>query len=303
MSAQVFVAASFMYDMVATAPRLPAPGETLIGTAFATYVGGKGFNQAVAAARAGAGTAVLGRIGQDRYGEEFRTFLAAEGIDASYLIADAETGTGVGLPVVDSHGQNAIIVVPRANEAVSVRDVETARAAIEAAKILLLQLELPLRATTRAAQIAAGAGVQVILNPAPFAEVPAELAGCIDVLVPNEVELAQLVPGAPDLVTAAAQLQADWRCAVVVTRGGEGALVLDADAAPVAIGGVAVAVTDTIGAGDAFCGNLGARLAAGDSLVQAARYANFAAALSVTRSGGAPSTPTADETDVFVTRS
>lgn len=303
MSAQVCVAASFMYDMVATAPRLPRPGETLVGTGFATYVGGKGFNQAVAAARAGAGTTVLGRIGQDRFAEEFRDYLADEGIDASHLIGDEQVGTGVGLPVVDAQGQNAIIVIPRANEEVSVGDVEAASAAIEAADVLLLQLELPLAATARAAQIASAAGVQVILNPAPFADVPAGLAECIDVLVPNEVELDQLVPGRPDIARAAADLQADWGCAVVVTRGGEGALVLDRSAEPVRIEGLQVAVTDTIGAGDAFCGNLGARLAAGENLVEAARYANHAAALSVTRSGGAPSTPTAQETDEFVTRS
>ena len=205
--------------------------------------------------------------------------------------------------MVDAHGQNAIIVVPRANEAVTVSDIEVAREAIESAQVLLLQLELPLAATVCAAQIAAAAGVQVILNPAPFAEMPPGLAECVDVLVPNEVELDQLVPGQPDIAGAAAQLQDEWGCAVVVTCGGEGALVLDGTAEPVLIEGLRVAVTDTIGAGDAFCGNLGARIAAGDSLVEAARYANHAAALSVTRSGGAPSTPTAQETDEFVTRS
>lgn len=288
-----------MYDMVATTPRLPQPGETLIATGFATYVGGKGFNQAVAAARAGMATAVLGRVGQDPFAEEFREFLDAEQVDATHLHTDAETGTGLGLPVVDAEGQNSIIVVPRANRAVTVADIEVAAGAIQGASVLLLQLELPVPAITTAAQIAAAAGVQVVLNPAPFTDVPQPLRDCVDVVVPNEVEARQLAPDANTLHEAAAHLQRTWGCAVVITCGAGGVLVLGVGTEVVHVPGIAVQVVDTIGAGDAFCGNLGARLAAGDSLVAAAAYANVAAALSVTRAGGAPAAPTATETEGF----
>ncbi|MGC5629248.1 ribokinase [Georgenia sp. Z1344] len=294
--AQVCVVASFMYDMVATAPRRPAPGETLVGTGFATFVGGKGFNQAVAAARAGARTAAVGRVGEDHFATEFRDFMSAEGIDAAGVASDAENGTGVGLPVVVEGGQNSIIIVPRANEAVTTEDVEGARATIESADVLLLQLEIPLPAVRLAAEIARGAGTRVVLNPAPFVDVPREILDLVDVLVPNEVELGQLVPGEPDLADAALALRRSSGCVVVVTCGSAGVLVVDSDAAPRRLDAHRVEVVDTIGAGDAFCGNLAARLALGDDLDTAIGLANAAGALSVTRPGGAPSAPTAAET-------
>lgn len=297
---QVCVVASFMYDMVATAPRLPAVGETLMGTGFATYVGGKGFNQAIAAARAGATTGVIGRVGTDPFAAEFRQFLHTEGVDDEHLVADDEHGTGVGLPVVDERGQNAIIIVPRANHALSLDDVEAGREMIAGAAVLVLQLEVPIAPIIHAARIARDAGVTVVLNPAPYAAVPPELLESVDVLVPNEVELGQLVPGGADLDQAAIALQRSVGCAVVVTCGAAGLLVVGDDARLLRVPAHEVQVADTIGAGDAFCGNLGARLALGDDLLSAVRYANAAAALSVTRLGGAPAAPTATETERFV---
>lgn len=294
--AQVCVVASFMYDMVATAPRRPAEGETLVGTGFATFVGGKGFNQAVAAARSGASTAVVGRVGEDHFATEFRDFLRAEGIGDAHVTGDREQGTGVGLPVVVEGGQNSIIIVPRANEAVTVSDVEAARPAIEGAEVVLLQLEIPLPAVRLAAQIASDAGTTVVLNPAPFADLPPDVLDLVDVLVPNEVELSQLVPGEPDPTEAALALRRSAGCVVVVTCGRAGVLVVDDEGAPRRIAAHRVDVVDTIGAGDAFCGNLSARLALGDDLDTALRFANAAAALSVTRPGGAPAAPRAAET-------
>lgn len=302
----VCVVASFMYDLVATAPRRPASGETLIGTSFATYVGGKGFNQAVAAARAGAKTAVVGRVGEDSFGAEFHAFLAAEGIDANHLLTDAQHGTGVGLPVVEDSGLNSIIVIPRANQAVTVEDVEAARAAIERSAVLLLQLELPEAPTVHAARIAHEAGATVVLNPAPFAALPAEIRAYVDVLVPNEGELRGLAGdgsgGRAPVLAVAEAVQSEWDCTLVVTLGEEGVLVLDLDVDPVTVPAHVVDVVDTIGAGDTFCGNLGARLAAGDSLIDAVTYGNAAAAIAVTRHGGAPAAPRSDEVDVFVRR-
>ncbi|TDE89713.1 ribokinase [Occultella glacieicola] len=282
-----------MYDLVATAPRRPGPGETLIGSQFATFVGGKGFNQAVAAARAGATTAVIGRLGEDLFAAEFREFLGAEGIGATDVSSDPEHGTGVGLPVLDETGQNSIIVIPRANLAVTVADVEAARARIESATVLLLQLELPMDATVRAARIARAAGVRVVLNPAPAATVPADLADAVDVLVPNEPELRQLTGArADELVLDVARRAAAGRSyALIVTLGPDGALVLEPGRGEVHVPGLRVDVLDTIGAGDAFCGSLGARLAAGDPITEAVAFANAAAAVSVTRRGGAASAP------------
>ncbi|MGO1582897.1 MAG: ribokinase [Actinomycetaceae bacterium] len=297
--AQVCVVASFMYDLVASAPRRPEAGETLVGTGFATYVGGKGFNQAVAAARTGTPTAAVGRLGEDPFGAEFREFLDAEGIDSTHVSTDAEHGTGVGLPVVQDGGQNSIIIVPRANEAVAPEDIEAARPVIEDAAVLLLQLEIPLPALRAAVGIARGAGTRVILNPAPFVPVPPDLLEGVDVLIPNEVELRQMVPGEPDLIGAALELHRSAGCVVVVTCGEEGVVVVDGPE-PRHVPAHRVDVVDTIGAGDAFCGNLGARLALGDDLDEAIVHANAAAALSVTRRGGAPAAPTAAETQQFV---
>lgn len=295
---KVCVLASFMYDLVATAPVRPRPGETIVGTGFETFVGGKGFNQAVAARRAGAEVSVIGRLGDDPFGEEFRAFLHAEGIASQHVLADAAAGTGVGLPVVETGGQNSIVIVPRANLQVTRHDVAMASAAIASADVLLVQLELPMEATLTAVRLAHGAGVRVVLNPAPYAPLPAELVAMVDVLVPNEGELRRLADADDDspIADVATDFWRGRRGALVVTLGEAGALVLDGGAPPVRVPGHHVDAVDTIGAGDTFCGNLGARLAAGNSLTDAVAVANAAAAASVQRHGGAPSAPSADET-------
>lgn len=306
-SSKVCVVGSFMYDLVATAPRRPEPGETVIGTSLTTYAGGKGFNQAVAAARAGAKTQMVGRIGRDGFGAEFRAFLEKERIDSSHVIVDAEHGTGVGLPVVEENGQNSIIVVPQANQAVSLADIESARRVIENSAVLLLQLELPMEPTLRAARIAHDSGRTVILNPAPFTDVPAELADCVDILVPNEGELRALagkasVHGNGSLSSLAQTVSQAWTATVVVTLGAAGVLLVPLEGQHITFGAHPVQAVDTIGAGDTFCGNLGARLALGDDLPEAAAFANAAAALAVTRRGGAPATPMAGDTAAFLKR-
>ncbi|GAB2987516.1 ribokinase [Actinotalea caeni] len=301
---RVCVLASFMYDLVVTAPVRPGPGETVVGSSFETFVGGKGFNQAVAARRAGAEVGVIGRLGDDSFGEEFRAFLHAEGIAADHVLADAGSGTGVGLPVVEDGGQNSIVIVPRANLHVTRHDVAAASGAIAGADVLLVQLELPMPATLAAVRIAHGSGVRVVLNPAPYQELPADLLAMVDVLVPNEVELRQLAHADAD--TPVADVATAWwqgrPGALVVTLGSEGVLLLEGDAAPEHVPALAVDAVDTIGAGDTFCGNLGARLAAGDPLREAVLRANAAAALSVQRHGGAPSAPRVDEVDHLLGR-
>ncbi|GAA1660180.1 ribokinase [Catellatospora bangladeshensis] len=298
----VCVLGSFMKDLVAQAPRRPGTGETLRGLGFYEALGGKGLNQAVAAARSGARVAMVGRLGADRYGEEFLLMLAQEGIDASHVRRDEARGTGVGLPVVEPSGANSIIIVPRANDAVTVADVEAAAGVIRSSRILLVQLELPVDAVVAALRLARAAGVVTVLNPAPYAELPGEIAELVDVLVPNEVEAEQLTGlscrGDAALGVAMKLRGAYAGAGVVVTLGGRGVIVADREDPAGggrwrinALNAYDVDVVDTVGAGDAFCGALAARLAGGDGLLTAAEFAVAAGALAVTRHGAAPAMP------------
>ncbi|MET0904113.1 MAG: PfkB family carbohydrate kinase [Acidimicrobiales bacterium] len=286
----VVVVGSFMMDLVVRAPRRPQPGETLVGSSFDVFLGGKGCNQAIAAARAGAATAMVGRLGADDFGARFLDQLATDGIDTTGVTVDPHEGTGVGAPLVEDGGENSIVIIPRANHCMSVADVEAASDLIGGAAVLLLQLELPLDVVEAAAKVAQAAATRVLLNPAPASDGAIDaFAGLVDVLVPNEVEAAVL-SGIDDPLRAAAALRDRVGGAVVVTVGDQGAWVVD-DGAPQQLAAHPVQAVDTVGAGDAFCGALGARLAAGASLHDAATYANAAAALSVTQPGAEPSMP------------
>jgi ribokinase len=294
MSAQVCVLGSFMMDLIAYAPRRPFPGETIRGDSFVTALGGKGFNQAVAAARAGAATQMLGRLGTDDFGDRFIEALTAEDISAVGVERDAIDGTGVGLPVVESGGENSIIIVPRANDGVDQLFVERHAQQIQAAQVLLLQLELPIEGALAAARIAKDSGVRVVLNPAPAADVT-QFAGLVDVIVPNEIEFATLAGENGSMVARARELRKRMNGTdVVITHGSKGVYVLDGDRL-IEISAPVVTAIDTIGAGDTFCGYLAARLALGDTLVEATNIAVKAASISVTRSGAALSAPHADE--------
>lgn len=293
----VCVLGSFMKDLVASAERRPLPGETLHGTGFAEFLGGKGVNQAIAAARMGARTAIVGTVGEDRYGEEFLELLESDGVDTAWVVRHPELGTGVGLPLVLPDGGNSIIIVSRANAAITPADVEAAAEVLTASTVLSVQLELPVEASRAALRLASTAGVTTILTPAPVGPVDASLASYVDILVPNEVEAAALtgldcddesqVPG------IARKLADEWDLrGCVVTLGSRGAFVLDrvGDRA-IRVGPHQVATVDTVGAGDAFCGSLAASLASGADLVEAVRLANAAGALSTTVNGAADSAP------------
>lgn len=286
-------------DLVVRASRRPAPGETLLGESFEMFLGGKGFNQAVAAARAGATTAMVGRVGDDEFGRRFLAALAREGVDATGVKADLALGTGVGLPLVETSGANSIVVVPRANQNVGEADLHAAKPLLEAARVLLLQLELPEATALAAARLARDAGRCVVLNPAPAGGAGLDaFAGLVDFVVPNEGEAARLtgIPCEGDGVRAAARALAERTGArgVVLTLGERGALVF-AQGRLAHIAAHAVPCVDSVGAGDAFCGALAARLAAGASLEEAARWGNAAGALAVTRAGAEPSMPRASE--------
>lgn len=296
MTGRICVVGSCMMDLAACAPRRPLAGETLVGTRFDMFLGGKGFNQAVAAARAGAATAMIGRVGADDFGARFLAALDQEGIDRTHVTIDPTAGTGVGLPVIEPSGENSIVIVPQANRSLTPADIEAARAVIEAADVVLLQLEVPADASAAAAAIARRAGAVVVLNPAPAPEAATDLAafaGLVDVLVPNEIEGTQLLGRARRTIDDDLAALADaYRCEVVLTLGRDGAAVLDG-AGVERLAAHIVDVVDTVGAGDAFCGALGAGLARGLSLGHAAVEANAAAALAVTTRGAEPSLPTA----------
>jgi ribokinase len=282
------VVGSFMMDLVVRAPRRPRSGETVIGTDFQRYLGGKGFNQAIAAARSGAATTMVGRLGDDEFGREFLQQLAIDGIDHRHVTVDPTLGTGVGAPVVEAGGENSIVVVPRANAACSASDIERSATTIAGSDVVLLQLELPIDAVVAACRIARAASTTVILNPAPAHGPHTELLGLVDVLVPNEGEAGVLLgeSGEPDVDRLAAR----WGCQVVLTAAAAGCVVATGRATWT-VPSVAVEPVDTVGAGDAFCGALAAWLAGGASIDDAVRYANAAGALAVTRFGAEPAMP------------
>jgi ribokinase len=295
----VVVLGSFMMDLVVRAPRRPGPGETVIGTAFDMFLGGKGFNQAIAAARAGAATAMLGHLGSDDFADRFGAQLDADGIDTTHVHRHPDVGTGIGLPLVEDSGENSIVVIPRANHCLRPEHVEAAAETISAASVLLVQFEMPFDTVCAAAQLAHDAGLTVICNPAPARDDISDLDGLIDVIVPNENEAALLtgdpVGGRPP-EELALQLRDRTGAVSLLTLGSAGALLVDGRG-PLLLPAHAVPVVDTVGAGDAFCGALAAHLAAGMTLVDAARRANAAGALAVTRPGAEPSMPTRQEVD------
>jgi len=300
----ITIVGSFMMDLVVRTTRRPSPGETVFGTEFGMFPGGKGFNQAIASARLGARTAMVGRIGRDYFGDEFLNTLRTDGVDASQITRDLALGTGVGLPVIGADGDNAIIVVPRANMALTTADVEAATPLIEAADVLLLQLEVPQEANIRAAEIARQADTLVVLNPAPATTVQPELLALADVLVPNEWEtraITGIMPSSePACAEAANRLFALGAKQVVLTLGSQGAYVAVSTGERRLIPAFRVGVVDTTGAGDAFCGGLAFSLARGMGLMESALFAMRVGALAVTVMGSSSAMPRLAAVEAFV---
>ena len=279
----VCVVGSANLDLVATVDRLPGPGETVGGSSFAEYPGGKGLNQAVAAARAGATVAFVGAVGDDGAAITLRAVMADDGIDSAHVTTVA-VPTGRALIGVSSTGENSIIVVAGANGTVAATEMPSAR-------VVLTQLEVPLSAVERALSAGRAAGAVTVLNPAPVQPIDASILQWCDIVVPNEHEV-QLLGGVAHLLASGAG-------AVVVTMGSLGAELHTADGV-VRVQPFSVVPVDTTGAGDTFCGSLCARLAAGDDLPSALRFASAAAALCTTAAGAVPSIPRRAAVEAFL---
>ena len=299
---KVVVVGSFNMDLVVKAGRRPRKGETLMGEEFGMFIGGKGSNQAIAAARLGADVTMIGRLGTDLFGDTLMAAHAEEGIHTDYVSRDTEVGTGIASILIDPDGDNSIVIVPQANMRLSVEDIERASESIAAADVLLLQLEVPIAASQRAAEIAKSNGATVVLNPAPAQELPDDFLAQVDILTPNAVETESLsgvkVSTSADAERAAKVLLNKGLSAVILTLGERGALLLTSDLTQ-QVPAYAVEVVDTTAAGDAFCGGLATGLARGETFVDAVAFANAVGALAVTVLGAAPSMPTAAQVEAF----
>ncbi|GAB4109798.1 MAG: ribokinase [Acidobacteriota bacterium] len=294
---RVVVVGSSNTDMVVRLPVLPAPGETVLGGEFYQAAGGKGANQAVAAARLGAEVRLVARVGDDSLGREAVRRFQAEGILTDAVVVDPEAASGVALIMVDARGENMIAVASGANRRLSPADVDAVAEHLPGS-VLLVQLEIPLETVERAVTLAWNAGAPVILNPAPACPLPDALLRQVSILTPNEGELAVLA-GRPvhdpetARLAAASLLERDVNT-VIVTLGAQGALLVDSGGSRLEPARRVEAV-DTTAAGDAFNGALAWALAGGAPLAEAVRLANRAASISVTRPGAQPSLATRRE--------
>jgi ribokinase len=289
--------------MIVRLARIPRPGETLLGGQFLTAAGGKGANQAVGAARAGGHVTFIARLGQDVFGDEAVAGFRRHGIDVRHVSRDPKIPSGVALIFVGEAGENSIAVAGGANANLRPANIRLAAAAIRAADILLAQLETPLPTIQAAADLAVRAGARVILNPAPARPLPSTLLRRISMLTPNEHE-AELLTGIKvrnerAAARACAKLHARGVRTVILTLGSRGAFVSDVDGQWL-VPGFKVKAVDTTAAGDIFNGALAVALAQGQALAVAVRFANAAAALSVTRMGAQPSAPSRVEIEKFL---
>jgi len=304
-AASVVVVGSSNADLIVRVPALPGPGETVLGGRFARAAGGKGANQAVAAARAGAAVSFVACLGDDDLGRRAREGFEAEGIDASAVAIEPSQPTGVAFIFVDAKGENSIAVASGANSALSPAHLEAARETIESAAVLLLQLETPLETVAAAARMAADAGVRVVLDPAPACRLPDSLLARVSILTPNATEAAQLtgleVADRRGAERAAAWLRERGVETVCVTLGRGGVVMAGPDGS-FEVDAHGVEAVDATGAGDVFSGCMAAALAAGRPLVDALAFANAGAACSVTVEGAQPSAPKRPDVESQVAR-
>jgi ribokinase len=300
MAAKIVIVGSFNTDLTAYMERMPRPGETVSGRKFVTGPGGKGSNQAVAAARLGAAVTFVGRVGQDVFAEIALKTWREEGINADFVGRDPEHATGVAPIFVDDSGENSIVVVLGANLAITKADVDAAAQVIAEADVLITQLEINYDMVAYALKLAKEKGIRTILNPAPAGKLPAEVIALADYMTPNETELEVLSgKSSADIEAAARSLLTSDQQTVVVTMGAQGARWVQKTDSKL-IPTYPVKVVDTTGAGDAFNGGLAVALAEGKALDDAISFANATAAICVTRPGTAPSMPRREEVEALL---
>ena len=297
----VVVVGSANTDMVVKTAHIPGPGETVLGGEFIMAAGGKGANQAVAAARLGAQVTFVARLGTDVFGDQAVAGYQREGIDTSYIVRDPETASGVALIFVDAAGENSIAVASGANACLAPADVERASGAIANADVLLVQLEIPIASVRRAVELAHQAGTRVVLNPAPAKEIDPALLALVSIATPNEHEIKVIVGEAERQRSIDSMLHAGTET-VLVTLGRQGVLWARRDGRQELVPAFSVTAVDTTGAGDAFNGGLACALARGLPMAEAIRYANAVGALAVTQMGAQPSMPARTAVEAFLAR-
>ena len=297
-SKEIVVVGSANIDLVASVNHLPVPGETVLGNSFNKIPGGKGANQAVAAAKLGGQVSFIGCVGSDQEGEILRSSLENSDVDCKFLISLPEASTGTAMIGVDAEGNNSIIVNPGANGALIKENIIAAKEIVESAKVVLMQLEIPTSCVETTVEMTNGI---TILNPAPVVDIPKKLLAKVDVLIPNQIELAHLsnkesFNDIDEIEIAAKSLDTET---VIVTLGSRGALLVAGNKTELVSPPVVESV-DTTGAGDAFCGSLAESLSRGLSFLESVEQSVAAGALSTTSHGAQISMPTRSEVDSFL---
>lgn len=298
--ANILVVGSINMDLVVRVPNAPVPGETVMGGDFETFPGGKGANQAVAAARMGGKVTMVGRVGNDDFGNTLIQGLVENQVKTTFVTKDSDAKTGIALIAVADSSENLIVVAPGANMRVSVEDVHKASDLLREIDLLMVQLEIPLETVTAAVEMAHAVNIPVVLNPAPAQPLPPSLLAQVDVLTPNEKELA-LLTGEEDLERGIEILRGWGARNVVVTLGAQGARLVT-ETADQTLPAFKVTPVDTTAAGDAFNGALAVALAEGKALVEAVRYGTAAGALATTQIGAQPSLPDREAVDDLLAR-
>jgi len=299
---KILVLGSSNTDMTVKTTEMPSPGETVLGGEFTMSPGGKGANQAVAARRLDGDVSFICKVGRDLFGDNSIKHYVEEGLDVSGILR-SDQPSGVALITVDSKAENSIVVASGANVDINDDDIKASEAALRSCDILLMQLEIPVPAVLKAARIAYEAGATVVLNPAPYSELPEEIFKYISLFIPNETELSHF-SGKPvnDVLSAISAAEVLFEKGVgkmIVTMGSKGSLILDGND-PEFVKAYRVEATDTTGAGDTYCGALCVGIAEGKSLKEAAEFASAASALSVTKMGAQTAMPTREETLAFI---
>jgi ribokinase len=306
MDNRIVVLGSLHTDLIIKVDSIPSLGETVLGKSFLRSPGGKGANQAVAAAKLGANVVMIGRIGSDFFGHELIKNIRRFGVNTEYLVEDESTYTGVALIMVDNEGNNIIAVASGADMNCCKDDVYLARRMIEETDVLLIQLEIPLSVVQYAIDLAYNYGVRIILNPAPAQKLPNSLLKKIDILIPNESEAEVLsgmrISNLSSAKNAAFKILDSGVSDVIVTMGREGALMVNSEKCEksVHVKGVDVKAIDTTGAGDAFCGAIAVAVSSGMDLVDAVRYANIVGALTTRKIGAQEAMPTERELNDYL---